>query len=53
VSEDTITILSRFPDLSVIARNLSSIYKGRPIDVRQIGRDLKVDYALEGRHDRP
>jgi adenylate cyclase len=48
VSEDIITMLSRFPDLSVIARNSSFTYKGKPIDIRQIGRDLNVDYALEG-----
>jgi TolB-like protein/class 3 adenylate cyclase len=48
VSDDIITMLSRFPDLSVIARNSSFAYKGRPVDIRQIGRDLNVDYALEG-----
>ena len=48
VSEDIITMLSRFPDLSVIARNSSFVYKGKPIDIRQVGRDLNVDYALEG-----
>ncbi len=48
VSEDIITMLSRFPDLSVIARNSSFTYKGKPVDIRQIGRDLNVDYALEG-----
>jgi adenylate cyclase len=48
VSEDIISMLSRFPDLSVTARNSSFVYKGKPIDVRQIGRDLNVDYALEG-----
>jgi adenylate cyclase len=48
VSEDIITMLSRFPDLSVIARNSSFIYKGKPVDIRQVGRDLNVDYALEG-----
>ena len=48
VSEDIITMLSRFPDLSVIARNSSFTYKGKPVDIRQIGRDLNADYALEG-----
>ena len=48
VSEDIITMLSRFPDLSVVARNSSFVYKGKPVDVRQIGRDLNVGYALEG-----
>jgi adenylate cyclase len=48
VSEDIITMLSRFPDLSVIARNSSFVYKGKPVDIRQVGRDLNVGYALEG-----
>jgi adenylate cyclase len=48
VSEDIITMLSRFPDLSVIARNSSFVYKGKAIDIRQVGHDLNVDYALEG-----
>ena len=48
MSEDILTMLSRFPDLSVIARNSSFTYKGKPADIRQVGRDLKVDYALEG-----
>ena len=48
VSEDIISMLSRFPDLSVVARNSSFVYKGKPVDMRQIGRDLNVRYALEG-----
>ena len=48
VSEDIISMLSRFPDLSVVARNSSFVYKGKPVDIRQIGRDLNVGYALEG-----
>ena len=48
VSEDIITMLSRFPDLSVIARNSSFVYKGKPVDIRQVGRELNVGYALEG-----
>jgi adenylate cyclase len=48
MSEDIITMLSRFPDLSVIARNSSFTYKGKPVDIRQVGRDLNVEYALEG-----
>jgi adenylate cyclase len=48
VADDIITMLSRFPDLSVIARNSSFVYKGKPVDIRQVGRDLNVDYALEG-----
>ena len=48
VSEDIITMLSRFPELSVVARNSSFVYKGKAVDMRQIGRDLNVGYALEG-----
>jgi TolB-like protein len=48
VSEDIITELSRFSDLFVIARNSSFKYKGKAVDVRQVGRDLGVRYALEG-----
>jgi adenylate cyclase len=48
MSEDIITMLSRFPDLSVIARTSSFAYKGKPVDIRQVGRDLNVAYALEG-----
>ena len=41
-------MLSRFTDLSVTARNSSFVYKGKPVDMRQVGHDLNVDYALEG-----
>jgi len=46
--EDIITALSHIRWLFVIARNSSFAYRGRPIDVKQIGRDLGVRYALEG-----
>jgi adenylate cyclase len=48
IVEDIITALSRFESLFVIARNSSFTYKGRAIDVRQVGRDLSVRYVLEG-----
>jgi adenylate cyclase len=48
IVEDIITGLSRIRWLSVIARNSSFIYKGKPIDVRQVGRELGVRYVLEG-----
>ena len=48
VVEDIITALARFPSLFVIARNSSFTYKGRPVDVRQVGRELGVRYVLEG-----
>ena len=46
--EDIITGLSRIKWLFVIARNSSLAYKGRAIDVRQVGRELGVRYVLEG-----
>jgi len=46
--EDIITALSRMRWLFVIARNSSFTYKGRPIDVKQAGRELGVRYLLEG-----
>ena len=45
---DIITELSRFSELFVIARNSSFQYKGKAVDVRQIGRELGVRYVLEG-----
>jgi adenylate cyclase len=48
ITEDIITELSRFSELLVIARNSSFQYKGKPIDVRQVGRELGVRYVLEG-----
>jgi adenylate cyclase len=48
IAEDVITDLSRNPFLFVIARNSSFIYKGRSVEVRQIGRELGVRYVLEG-----
>jgi adenylate cyclase len=46
--EDIITGLSRIKWLFVIARNSSFTYKGKAIDVRQVGRELGVRYVLEG-----
>jgi TolB-like protein len=46
--EDIITALSRFRQLFVIARNSSFTYKGRAVDVKQVGRELGVRYVLEG-----
>jgi TolB-like protein len=48
ITEDIITELSRFSSLFVIARNSSFTYKGRPVEVKQIGRELGVRYLLEG-----
>jgi TolB-like protein/Tfp pilus assembly protein PilF len=48
VVEEIITALSRMRWLFVIARNSSFAYKGRAVDVKQIGRELGVRYILEG-----
>lgn len=46
--EDIITALSRFKALFVIARNSSFTYKGKTVNVRDVGRELGVRYVLEG-----
>ena len=46
--EDITTALSRLRSLFVIARNSAFTYKGRAVDVRQVGRELGVRYVLEG-----
>ncbi|MGY2909514.1 adenylate/guanylate cyclase domain-containing protein [Bradyrhizobium sp. URHC0002] len=46
--DDIITALSHFKALFVIARNSSFAYKGRAVDVKQVGRELGVRYVLEG-----
>lgn len=48
IVEEIITALSRIKWLFVIARNSSFAYKGRIVDVKQVGRDLGVRYVLEG-----
>jgi TolB-like protein/Tfp pilus assembly protein PilF len=48
MTEDIITDLSHSKDFVVIARDSTEHYKGKPIDIRQIGRDLNVKYVLEG-----
>jgi adenylate cyclase len=46
--EEITTALSRFKSLFVIARNSSFTYKGRAVDIKQVGRELGVRYLLEG-----
>ena len=46
--EDLITGLSRISWLFVIARNSSFAYKGKPVDIKQVGRELGVRYVVEG-----
>jgi TolB-like protein len=48
VVEEITATLSRVKDFFVIARNSAFSYKGRSVDVRQVGRDLGVRYAVEG-----
>ena len=48
VAEDIITALSRMRSFFVIARSSSFTYKGRAVDVRQVGRELGVRYVVEG-----
>jgi TolB-like protein len=48
VVEEIITAVSRFKNLFVIARNSTFTYKGRVMDVKQVGRELGVRYVLEG-----
>ncbi len=48
ITEDIVTELSRFHSLFLIARNSSFTYKGKPVDVRTVSRELGVRYVLEG-----
>jgi adenylate cyclase len=48
IVEEITTALSRFRSLFVISRNSAFTYKGRAVDVRQVGRELGVRYLLEG-----
>jgi adenylate cyclase len=48
VVEDIITALSRFKSLFVIARNSSFTFKGKVVEIKQVGRELGVRYVLEG-----
>ena len=48
ITDDLTTDLSHLPDSFVIARNTAFTYKGKPVDAKQIGRELGVRYVLEG-----
>jgi TolB-like protein/class 3 adenylate cyclase len=48
IVEEIITALSHMHWLSVIARNSSFTYKGKNVDVKQVGREMSVRYVLEG-----
>src|SRR5262249_15567271 len=46
--EEIITALSRFKSLFVVARNSSFTFKGKTVDIKEVGRRLGVGYVLEG-----
>jgi adenylate cyclase len=48
MTEEIISGLSKIPNLLVIARNSTFTYKGKPVKVQEVGRDLGVRYVLEG-----
>ena len=48
VTEDVTTDLSRLPGMLVISRNTAFTYRNKPVDTKQIGRELAVRYVLEG-----
>jgi TolB-like protein/tetratricopeptide (TPR) repeat protein len=48
ITEQIITALAKTPKMAVIARNSSYSYKGKPVKVQEVGRDLGVAYVLEG-----
>jgi TolB-like protein len=48
ITEDLTTDLSRIAGMFVISRNIAFTYRNKPIDTKQIGRELDVRYALEG-----
>jgi adenylate cyclase len=48
ITDDLTTDLSRISESFVIARNTAFTYKGKPVDVKKIGRELGVTYVLEG-----
>jgi len=48
ITEDIITALSKFRWFFVISRNSTFVYKGKAVDIKQVGRELGVRYVLEG-----
>jgi adenylate cyclase len=48
ITEDVTTDLSQIPDMFVISRNTAFTYRDKPVDTKQIGRELGVRYVLEG-----
>ncbi len=52
ITEDLTTDLSRLADMLVISRNTAFTYKGKPVNTKQIGRELGVRYVLDGSVER-
>ena len=48
LTEEIINALARLPQIFVIARNSSFTYKGKAVDVKQVGREMGVQYVVEG-----
>lgn len=48
ISEELITVLSRFDELRVLARNSTFAYKNKPVEVQELGRKLQAQYVIEG-----
>jgi class 3 adenylate cyclase/TolB-like protein len=48
VSEEIITVVSHYDDLRVLARNTTFTYKKKAVDIEELGRQLKVQYVIEG-----
>jgi adenylate cyclase len=48
LTEEIINALSRLPQIFVIARNSSFTYKGKAVDIKQVGREMGVQFVLEG-----
>jgi TolB-like protein len=48
ITEDIITELARFRNLHVLARNTSFRYRGQDVDIQRVGRELGVQYVVEG-----
>jgi adenylate cyclase len=48
IVEDIITNISKFAEFLVISRNSTFTYKGMPVDIAKVGRELKADYVVEG-----
>jgi len=48
ITDDVTTDLSRILDMFVISRNTAFTYRNKPINTKQIGRELRVRYVLDG-----